>query len=474
MRGDFSRDTFDPLRHFSRVLVQQGRLQLDADSNEQSDILLHYLRTLASDLMGGHAGPDKGFLVEKPAAGMDPLNFTIAGGRYYVGGVLAENETDKLEYIKQPWYNKDDDALVNNKPNLVYLDVWERHVTALDDDSIRDVALGQADTTTRAQIAWQVRRLTQKPDLTALPAWNSNDWDNSPMSENLRGMSGWFGTWPPTTRGALKAKGRSADSGDPQPCIISPESQFRGLENQLYRVEIHRGGQSFGNGVSREHAATFTWSRNNGSDVVALKSLGGGLATLVSMGRGDRESFEAGDWVEIVEDGAALKGLAGPLAKVSSVDSDDMTVTLVPMDGGPALPSFTAAECVARHVQLRRWDYRVNSSGSTPGDRPKQADDGALLVEEDKWLALEDGVQVMFTSATGGAPRYEYRSADCWLIPARTATGDVEWPGPVGNPEARPPRGVRHFYAPLAVLDVQAGSVANIKQLRRTLKPVLL
>ena len=39
MRGDFSRDTFDPVKHFSRVLQQQGRVQLDADWNEQTAIL---------------------------------------------------------------------------------------------------------------------------------------------------------------------------------------------------------------------------------------------------------------------------------------------------------------------------------------------------------------------------------------------------------------------------------------------------
>ncbi len=56
MKGDFSRDTFDKAKHFSRVLMQQGRVQLDADFNEQTAILLHYLRTLAADLIGPFAG----------------------------------------------------------------------------------------------------------------------------------------------------------------------------------------------------------------------------------------------------------------------------------------------------------------------------------------------------------------------------------------------------------------------------------
>ena len=47
MKGDFSRNTFDPGNHYSAVLMQQGRVQVDADWNEQAAIGLHYLRRLA-------------------------------------------------------------------------------------------------------------------------------------------------------------------------------------------------------------------------------------------------------------------------------------------------------------------------------------------------------------------------------------------------------------------------------------------
>jgi hypothetical protein len=57
MKGDFTRDTFDPIQQFSRVLMQQGRVQLDADWNEQVAIFWHYLRSLTTDLVGPHWGP---------------------------------------------------------------------------------------------------------------------------------------------------------------------------------------------------------------------------------------------------------------------------------------------------------------------------------------------------------------------------------------------------------------------------------
>jgi hypothetical protein len=40
MKADLTRDTFHPLKHYIRVLTQQGRVQLDADANEQTAITL--------------------------------------------------------------------------------------------------------------------------------------------------------------------------------------------------------------------------------------------------------------------------------------------------------------------------------------------------------------------------------------------------------------------------------------------------
>ena len=42
MKGDFTRLTFQPEKHYSSVRLQQGRVQLDADWNEQADIALLY------------------------------------------------------------------------------------------------------------------------------------------------------------------------------------------------------------------------------------------------------------------------------------------------------------------------------------------------------------------------------------------------------------------------------------------------
>src|SRR5215210_699583 len=106
MNGDFSRDTFDPAKHFLRVFMQQGRVLLDADWNEQSAILLHYVQTLAADLIGPYGGPalDCGFAILTPNDLASPSvklknlpgNFFIGAGRYYVDGILCENDQQPL------------------------------------------------------------------------------------------------------------------------------------------------------------------------------------------------------------------------------------------------------------------------------------------------------------------------------------------------------------------------------------------
>ena len=57
MRGDFSRLTFRPDRHYSSVRLQQGRVQVDADWNEQIDIALHRDEMATGDIVGPAGAP---------------------------------------------------------------------------------------------------------------------------------------------------------------------------------------------------------------------------------------------------------------------------------------------------------------------------------------------------------------------------------------------------------------------------------
>src|SRR4051794_31207868 len=158
MKGDFTRFTFDPHKHYSSVLMQQGRVQLDADWNEMVEMQIHFLRTLAADLIGPHGGPEKNFLIEVAKKDDQSVkqNFTIAPGHYYVNGILCENDASLL-YDGQPGFTLKgfgDLSGTLDRSYVVYLDVWERHVTYIEDEDedrigIREVALRRPDTTTR-------------------------------------------------------------------------------------------------------------------------------------------------------------------------------------------------------------------------------------------------------------------------------------------------------------------------------------
>lgn len=555
MKADLTRNTFDPLKHYARVLMQQGRVQLDSDWNEQSAILVYHQRALAADLIGQAGGSGSGFAIK-----LLPINgdFGIELGHYYVDGVVCEADSEAIEiaingspaggsidivvdqwtlngqpfannqlvevfddvplgspafqptivritaasqpnkkltlngvpakfdhnalnpclravitYLTQPDYPAPDKIqLASEATWLVYLDAWERHLTYIEDGSIREVALGGPDTASRGKLVWQVKVIQGQPTKgTAtgtgnLPA-GKGPWDGFTPTDSTA-LTSLLGR----DRGRLKAMAKQS-SASTNPCIIAPDASYQGPENQLYRVEIHSPGIAAKSGggttdstdsVNAAGIATFKWSRENGSvtyPIVGAIGSGGGVTTitLASLGRDDRYGLAEGDWVEIQDDDYMLMARAGNLLKVQSIDRGNLQVTLT----GTADPGVGTDP--AKHPMLRRWEQK---QGDPAEGGLTLAANGTALIEEHNdtmWLTLEDGVQIQFQPAP--SPRDNlYRTGDYWLIPARTATANVEWPSETvtdaqGNttttPLARPPLGIQHHYAPLGMVTVASG-----------------
>ena len=125
---------------------------------------------------------DAGFAIS--IAGNEIL---IGAGRYYVEGLVCENLQDQLPYLSQPYLLNPsplDSTLLSelaqqagNSVIQVFLQVWQRLVTALDDPCLQEPALGQADTTARLQTVWRVVASLVPPPATpsaAAPAWVSS------------------------------------------------------------------------------------------------------------------------------------------------------------------------------------------------------------------------------------------------------------------------------------------------------------
>ena len=155
MQGDFARVTFDKLDHFTCVLQHQGRVQLEADWNEQGAIFLHLLRTFIVDLTGPAWRAGDGFVLAWNTANTD---VTISRGHFYIDGLLCENDPDQT-FQSQPWLPlpDGDSTPAAGKPGFFYIDAWERHVTSNEVPRLRETALGTVETTSRAQLVWQIR-----------------------------------------------------------------------------------------------------------------------------------------------------------------------------------------------------------------------------------------------------------------------------------------------------------------------------
>src|SRR5262245_8659850 len=412
MKGDFSRQTFDAKKHYTRVLMQQGRVQLDADWNEQQSIHQHRIATESKDVVGASGAPlhDAGFQI----TAVDGKTLMIGRGRYYVDGVLCENEND-TPYKSQPDFPNAPDviALLTNAQAtaaIIYLDVWSRHVTSLDDPLIRETALGGPDTASRVKTVWQVKALPAKPAGGGAVSCGDS-------------LPDWDALVAPST-GMLSARAQPTQATD-SPCLLPPSAGYRRLENQLYRVEIHQGG-ALG-------TATFKWSRDNGAVVTAVENVNGQDVTAHDLGRDDVLSFAAGQWVEQTDDVQVLSGVSGQLLQIDHVNTATRIVSL---------KTAPAPVTMAQHPKLRRWDSAGGLAVAAP-------------TTNGGWIPLEDGVEIKFEAGN-------YKTGDYWLIPARTAIGDIEWP--FASPQR--PLGVTHHYSRLAVATL-AGGVLTLQDCRK-------
>lgn len=420
MKGDFSSLRNGHSRHYTGVLKQQGRVDLDADWNEYVAIQEYLHNTVEKDVIGACGVPKYGggFHI-----GWDGQDLTISQGRIYVDGILCDLEAP-ITYLGQPDY-PGPPALnpVAERTDLIYLDVWQRHVTAVEDPEIRERALGGPDTTTRLETVCQIKAFEV----------GDNDVD---CADEIDG-------WPPVTGGALSSQELPAQSSD-DPCLIAPGGGYRGLENRLYRVEIHRGTGPGG-------PPTFKWSRDNGSVVFPIEEFVSAEPTKVVVSRLGHDQVLAlreDDWVEVAGDVSDLSGEPALLTKIANIDQARRKLTLADDVSGVTGQG---------HPKVRRWDQ-------TQTDDTTGLDEGARPVREDRWLDLEDGVQIRFKAGQ------TYRSGDYWAFAARTATGKVE-----RLVEAEP-QGVAHHYCRLALVTWSAredGTVeADVRDCRKEFPPL--
>jgi Family of unknown function (DUF6519) len=459
MATDFSRIRSNPLLDYSGVQLKQGAVLLDADANELTAIFDRRLRALAGDVLGRAtvgANTSDAFRITLGTTSSGAQTLNIGPGRLYVDGLLAENHgkvdpagrvfddlmgeerfTEPVPYEAQPYF-PNPPPLPRAGRHLVYLDVWNREVTQLENPELVEPAVG-VETGSRLQTVWQVRVLGEESGSAV--TCGSPDAD----------LPGWADVIAPST-GRLTTGTYEVAAVD-DPCELPPTGGFRGLENQLYRVEIHDPGQPGG-------TATFKWSRDNasiGSRVVSLNSES--ELELESLGRDEVLRFNTGDFVEVLDDVREFAQLGGEMRSITVANatrrvtlSAPLPADMLPAGTPPAFPDSAFPK--QRNLRVRLWSQRdvvlaTASNGATTVFQDLSGTNGLIKVPAaGTTLLLENGVTVTFANVG----QKGFRAGDYWVFAARTSDASVELL------DKATPRGIHHHYARLSLWDAGANT----------------
>ncbi|HMD20708.1 MAG TPA: DUF6519 domain-containing protein [Alloacidobacterium sp.] len=302
MKGDFSRFTFEPRKHYSGVLHQQGRVWLDSDWNEEVMERLALLQQELQDVVGPSGVPAPGssfqLTASKNSNALD--DFGISAGHCYVNGILCQLDADTT-YLSQPDLLDPpripiptDGSTLNA---LVYLEVWQRLITYLEDDSIREIALGGPDTSARLKNIVQVKVRLLPADVGTLTCAQGAQF--VPKSG-----SGTLTTLQPTN-----VQQQSL-------CQLPDATTFTGRENHLYRVQVHDGGDVPGNNLGAAFTSTL------GSSVSAGAT---SLTVSTALTSAQADAAQRAGYVTVSDNSGVSERV--PLA-IAGVSSDGLTLTL--------------------------------------------------------------------------------------------------------------------------------------------------
>jgi hypothetical protein len=472
MSGDYSRDSFDTLRNFAGVFLQQGRAVLDSDWNELVKTFDRRIRAETVDIIGRAVVPretEHAFEVR-----LIPDGFEFGRGRMYVDGMLAESfgwadfdgtdstrpapvmdrgrpgddgpegvldemisplEGDYTSYFNQPYWPTPAD-LPDGGPHLVYLVVWQREVTPTEMPELLEPALGGLDTTTRWQTVWQVRVLGNVGDGATCQTPDDN-------------LAGWIDAIAPST---ARLSTGTVDVEDPEdPCLVPPTEGYTGLENQFYRVEIH---DLFDPETASDPPVQGDWgfkfSRENASVRASVNSIAPDAesVTVARIGRDEVLRFRPGDWVEITDNHREFNHRSGQMLRVADVDPETREIEFEAAIDADLVPTGVDGDTVtARRTRLIRWDQRGIvrlDNGTQWADLDAEGSNGLIRVPPNgNTIVLESGITVTFSTEDGPG---RCRQMDHWRFAARTAGTQVE------ILRAAPPDGVQRHHARLAVV----------------------
>ncbi|MCI0808354.1 MAG: right-handed parallel beta-helix repeat-containing protein [Chloroflexi bacterium] len=425
---DISRHLFDARKRYISVQMQQGRVFLDADWNENERIADDARRKAILDIVGGQGSPDGGYRISGVTGAGQDLDFRIEPGTYYLGGTRLDLDQPESFRAQTDWLDQPPGGIdpEHRRIDVVYLETWQQSVTAVEDSELLEVALGGPDTSTRIRNMSRVRVLRNVNNPDCADAWKA-------ASERFAKAG----------RGQLNAGGELVTDAeltvtiDPgvvgsDPCDPETTGGYLGAENQAIRVQI----------VSPN---TFTWGFDNGSALYRVSlSADRTKITFITEPRDQAHWPLAGDTVELLPWSALLpngekvaehQGHLSRLASSFNPDVREVTMTDPPAAGfgqeWQARPD--AALLGEEYFYLRVWHRGTDRTG-------------APAISFTAGTPVELGHTGLSITLDGSA----FRPGDYWTIAARPNSPSEVMPWQLLTGAS--PIGPKFFVAPLALI----------------------
>ncbi len=472
MPSDRSRSTDPPCDGYTGVVAQQGRVILDRDFNASQGFAAARIDADALDFVGPCGTPDNGFQISLPGTSSGPFwsppvtppaesppitigsgrDFLISPGTMYVGGqrVCFPAEQDGVDktytYFDQPDWPDPPQPNANAGHELVYLDLTEQEVSAVEDPDLLEVALGGPDTTQRLKLLRRVERMsvTVSDCTSALEAaqsrWAAEGWQFDPATMQLL----------PTARLLV---GFTTDPSASGPCDPVATGGYMGADNQMIRVRI----------AGSKTAPTVLWSYDNASFLYLVTSVDAATRTTLTLASAPPDALHVPQTKQVLEV-LATAAVLGTEPEVDPVGPQPVLRVAADATGYlRALAPPTQAATSTTLVLDKPLPQGLASSSLPLFLRVWQGEEtltpGKATALKDPVTGTSTGVTVTISAASGTV----LTEGAFWQIAVRPATPQGVYPESLLT-TPQPPDGPRRWVCPLAVITwADPGSVADCR-----------
>lgn len=419
MYGDLSWPFRLRLGNLVAPIDQQGRVLTDRDGNARTALVTAWQDTAARSAFGAEiaAVPSfapKGLEVATAAADASgKVTIGIRPGLAWCDGLLATLAGDPATPVNlmatplsPPLQNVPADLGGAGTRDVVVLELWRESLSAFQDASLLEPALGGPDTTLRLQTAMALR-------LFRLAAGEHCDDVRDRLADDLSKRGTLTVSLSPTT----------TTSGD---CPEITSGGYVGFEHDLYRIEIAALAASVAGPM-------FKWSRQNGGLVGRAKVVSVNQLQITQNAAAILSSDQSQFYLEVV----TLDPSAGHYAPVFGSRVTLGTDDLLSFAGTPFLGTVGALPAAPQDFFIRLWDD-IGPISDFPAPGAKE---------------LRDGIQLRFDGATAD----NYQPGDYWTFPVRAGLVN---PNPLVDHAV--PEGVEHHRVPLAEVTWPGGGATAV------------